>query len=74
MIEWNTLVLEARRKAAEINPRACLITDADIVLAMADEIERLGLLNIELACAIKTGIPHWREDARMCSLINRVMR
>ncbi len=41
MIEWDTLVLEARRKSREVNPRACILTDADIVLAMADEIDRL---------------------------------
>ncbi len=41
MIEWDTLVLEARRKAREVNPRACILTDVDVVLAMADEIERL---------------------------------
>lgn len=62
MIEWDTLVFEARRKAREVNPRACIFTDADILLAMADEIDRLRAANAELVELVKD-YAEWLDDA-----------
>ncbi len=61
MIEWDTLVLEARRKAREVNPRACILTDVDVVLAMADEIDRLRATNAKLTEAIVHVLAAWED-------------
>ncbi len=58
-IEWDTLVLEAHKKAREVNPRACILTDVDVVLAMAGEIDRLWVVNAKLTEAIVHVVAAW---------------